>query len=170
MVQFQLKRSQYKEMIRAVIRRRLLIWGTILYGTFWLVGLILFAVGNWDVWSELGATGVAIMVLTPLSGLSTVLLLVAQARRKADRDFAHYSWNGADLPIRCQLEDGKLLYHVLTQNIPYTVDLRTVKVVKYNNFFTLEIGRKSTYPIPFNSETKSLYQEICEQVRALKRK
>ena len=171
MVRFQLKRSQYKQMVTTVMRRCLLIWGGILYGALWLVGLILFGVGNWDAWTDAGAIGVFIMVCAPFAGLLTALILMGQARRKADRDFGHYSWNEVDLSVECQLQDGKVSYHILTQNIPYTVDLRSVsRIGKYKNFFTLEIARKSTYPIPFNSETESLYHEICEQFRALKRK
>lgn len=169
MIEFQLTNSQYVNMMRAIMRRRLLIAVPAVFGLLWIVGWILFAIAEGDAWSALGSFAVLLLVGAPIAALSSSIRMSIFQKRFAKKMFLNMSSDGERLDIQCQLEDGQLKYYNVSRNNLYEIDLKQVKRVnKFKDFFMLEMGKRIGYLIPFNSETESLYNQIREQRSALK--
>ena len=159
------------KMARAIMRRRLFIIVPTIYGVLWIIGWILFAIAEGDVWAETGQFGVLLIAAVPVAALSTSIRMAICAKCNAKKTFKSLSPDGVHFDVQCQLEDGQLNYHNISKNKLYKVDLNTVKKVsKFKDFFVLELkqGKNIGYFIPLNSETENLYEQICAQCSALK--
>lgn len=172
MIEFQLTNFQYIKMMRAVMRRRLFINVPIIYGSLWIVGWILFAISGGDAWSDIGAMGVLLIAILPIAALFWSIWLARYAKRDAEAKFnAIYSLDGYYLDVKCKLEDGQVLYHNVSRDKLYTIDLKKVKkIVKFKDFFALELNKNTVFFVPLNTETENLYNDICNQRSALKNK
>lgn len=169
MIEFQITDLQYIKMMRAIVRRRLLIIAPAIYGALWIVGWILFAIAEGDAWSDIGSFAVLLLVSIPFAALFTSIFLLRATTASAEKKFQTLSKDGRNLNIECQLGDGQLEYRNVSQDNLVLIDLKTVKrVIKFKNFFLLEISKRIGYIISLNTETEILYFKICEQRAALK--
>ncbi len=164
MIEFQLTQSQYINMMRTMMRRRLLIAVPAIYGSMWIVGWILFAIAEGDAWSDLGAFAILLLVFVPLVALSMSIRMILVEKKVAIKTFMEMSFDGVYLYIQCQLEEGQLNYYNASRDKLYEIDLKKVKKVsKFKDFFVLELSKRLGYVVPLNSDTENLYNQICEQ-------
>lgn len=164
MLKFQLQKNQYLKMVRAVIRRRLLVVAPIIYGILWIVGWTLLAIEGMDIYSNVGAFGLLLVVFIPIAALSASLWIVHFTVRSAKGKFTQNSVNG-HWNVQCKLEDGQFMYNI---HIPIG---KIKRIGKYKEFFTVELNKNidNCYIVPLNEETQALYNELCEQWTALRK-
>ena len=170
MIEFHLTTSQYVEMTHAITRRRLLVASAIAYGALWVIGWILFAIGGFDAWSDLGAPGLLVILATPVAALTASIRTSIISKRSAPKRFLAISGGARTLDIQCQVDNEKLIYHVVNIDKRSEVDLNAIKKVEeYKGFFFVRQTRKIGYMIPLNSETENMYNQIREIQSARKK-